>query len=151
QLPVELNVDALTRGVRDVVSGAETHLSKQEMTVVLQGFMQDIKAAQAEKVKQKAQANLEAGQAFLADNKRKEGVQVTDSGLQYKVLKEGDGPQPDADDSVTVHYTGMLIDGTVFDSSRERGEPTTFPVNAVIPGWTEALQLMHEGAKYKLF
>src|SRR5699024_9767189 len=81
----------------------------------------------------------------------KEGVKVTDSGLQYKVLKEGDGAQPDADDSVTVHYTGKLIDGTVFDSSRERGKPTTFPVNAVIPGWTEALQLMHEGAKYKLF
>ena len=94
---------------------------------------------------------MKAGQEFLAENKKKDGVKTLEDGLQYKVIEKGDGPQPDANDSVTVRYTGKLIDGTVFDSSEERGKPVTFPVNAVIPGWTEALQMMHAGGQYKLF
>src|SRR5699024_8017267 len=139
------------QGVQDVVSGATPKLTEQEAKVTFQALMRDVRAAQLEKAKQQAKANLEAGKAFLAKNKKKEGIKVTDSGLQYKVLKKGDGPQPDANDTVTVHYVGTLIDGTVFDSSRKRGKPATFPVDKVIPGWTEALQLMHEGAHYMLF
>ncbi|HET7315221.1 FKBP-type peptidyl-prolyl cis-trans isomerase, partial [Salinisphaera sp.] len=111
----------------------------------------DMAAAQKKQQQKKAASNLEAGQKFLAQNKKKDGVKTLDDGLQYKVIHKGDGPQPDANDSVTVHYTGKLIDGTVFDSSKKRGKPVTFPVNAVIPGWTEALQLMHAGGEYKLF
>lgn len=150
-LPADLDVDALLQGVRDVLTGAQTRLTRQEMTLTLQQLLQDIKAAQASKARQQAQANLKASKAFLAENKTREGVKVTPSGLQYKVLEKGDGPQPDINDKVTVHYTGKLIDGTVFDSSRKRGEPVTFAVDAVIAGWTEALQMMHEGARYKLF
>lgn len=150
-LPVELNVDALAEGVRDTITGGETRLTQEELQAVMQSFVQDMQTAQREQAQQTAQANLKAGKEFLAENKTKEGVQATESGLQYKVLTEGSGPSPDANDSVTVHYEGRLIDGTVFDSSRERGEPVTFPVDAVIPGWTEALQLMQEGATYMLY
>ena len=150
-LPVDVDAEALAQGVQDVVSGATPKLTEQEAKVTFQALMRDVRAAQLEKAKQQAKANLEAGKAFLAKNKKKEGIKVTDSGLQYKVLKKGDGPQPDANDTVTVHYVGTLIDGTVFDSSRKRGKPATFPVDKVIPGWTEALQLMHEGAHYMLF
>lgn len=150
-LPVDIDTNALTQGLRDVLGDATLKLSDQEAMVTYQALMRDIQVAQVEQLKEVAQTNLEAGQAFLAENKDKEGVKVTDSGLQYKVLEKGEGPQPDANDTVTVHYVGTLIDGTVFDSSRERGEPATFPVDGVIAGWTEALQLMHEGARYKLF
>jgi FKBP-type peptidyl-prolyl cis-trans isomerase len=151
ELPVDIQVDELAEGVRDTVSGNETRLSQEELDGVMQSFVQDMEAAQQKKASEQANNNLEKGEQFLAENKDKEGVQTTDSGLQYKVVEEGDGPSPDADDSVTVHYTGKLIDGTVFDSSRKRGEPVTFPVDAVIPGWTEALQLMKQGAKYELY
>ncbi|MFQ5448203.1 MAG: FKBP-type peptidyl-prolyl cis-trans isomerase, partial [Saprospiraceae bacterium] len=97
------------------------------------------------------QKNLEEGRAFLEANKKREGVHVTESGLQYEILKEGSGPTPKAEDKVRVHYHGTLIDGTVFDSSVERGEPITFPVTGVIKGWVEALQMMQAGAKWKLF
>ncbi|MBQ5723003.1 MAG: FKBP-type peptidyl-prolyl cis-trans isomerase, partial [Muribaculaceae bacterium] len=96
-------------------------------------------------------AAKEAGEKFLADNKTREGVKVTASGLQYVVEKEGEGAQPTAEDEVTVHYTGRLLNGQVFDSSVQRGEPATFPLNRVIPGWTEGVQLMKEGAKYTFF
>jgi FKBP-type peptidyl-prolyl cis-trans isomerase len=151
ELPVDIQVDELAEGVRDTVSGNETRLSQEELDGVMQSFVQDMEAAQQKKASEQANNNLEKGEQFLAENKDKEGVETTDSGLQYKVVEEGDGPSPDADDSVTVHYTGKLIDGTVFDSSRKRGEPVTFPVDAVIPGWTEALQLMKQGAKYELY
>lgn len=95
--------------------------------------------------------NLTLGREFLEENAKKDSVKVTESGLQYMVLKEGKGAKPGATDTVTVHYTGTLIDGKVFDSSVERGEPATFPLNRVIPGWTEGLQLMSEGSKYRLF
>ncbi len=151
ELPVELDVDMLTEGVRDTVSDGETRLSPQELEGVMQSFVQQMQAAQQESAQQAAQANLETGEEFLAENQSAEGVQVTESGLQYKIVEEGSGPSPSVNDSVTVHYEGRLLDGTVFDSSRERGEPVTFPVDAVIPGWTEALQLMEEGAQYTLF
>lgn len=150
-LGMELDVDALLQGVRDTLSGADPRLTQQQMQVTLKNLLADVQAAQRKKATRQARANLEASKAFLAENADDEGVKMTASGLQYKVLEKGDGPQPDINDSVTVHYTGKLIDGTVFDSSRKRGHPATFAVDAVIPGWTEALQMMHEGAKYKLF
>jgi FKBP-type peptidyl-prolyl cis-trans isomerase len=101
--------------------------------------------------KEKVAANMAAGEKFLAENKTKEGVKTTSSGLQYKVLKEGDGPSPKETDVVETHYRGTLINGTEFDSSYKRNEPTSFPVNRVIPGWTEGLQLMKVGAKYQFF
>lgn len=151
ELPVELDIDALSEGVRDTVGDGDTRLSQKELDSVMQGFVQDMEEAQKQKVEKQADANAEKGKKFLAENKDKEGVKTTDSGLQYKVIEEGSGPEPSKDESVTVHYVGKLIDGTVFDSSRKRGEPVTFPVDAVIPGWTEALQLMKVGANYKLF
>ncbi|AWN14549.1 FKBP-type peptidyl-prolyl cis-trans isomerase [Salinisphaera sp. LB1] len=150
-LPMDVDLDQLTQGVRDVVSGGKTKLSQKQLHTVMQGVVSDMEAAQKKQQQQKAVANLKAGQKFLAQNKTKPGVKTLKDGLQYKVIKKGDGPQPDANDSVTVDYTGKLIDGTVFDSSKKRGKPVTFPVNAVIPGWTEALQLMHAGGEYKLF
>ena len=99
----------------------------------------------------KLDANLKAGEEFLATNKTREGVQTTASGLQYEVLTEGNGPKPKATDKVKCHYHGTLIDGTIFDSSVQRGQPATFPLNMVIKGWTEALQLMPVGSKYRLF
>ena len=151
QLPVDIKVDELSQGVSDVVSGGDTRLTQDELDGVMQGFVKDMEAAQQQKAGQQADKNLEKGKKFLAENKGKDGVETTDSGLQYKVKKEGEGASPAEGDSVTVHYTGKLIDGTVFDSSRKRGEPVTFPVDAVIPGWTEALQLMKQGAKYELY
>ncbi|WP_423823256.1 FKBP-type peptidyl-prolyl cis-trans isomerase [Salinisphaera sp. SPP-AMP-43] len=150
-LPMDVDLDQLTQGVRDVVGGGDTKLTQTQLQQVMQGVVSDMEAAQKQKQKQQSVANLKAGQKFLAENKKKDGVKTLDDGLQYKVITKGDGPSPDANDSVTVDYTGKLIDGTVFDSSEKRGKPVTFPVNAVIPGWTEALQLMHPGGEYKLF
>jgi FKBP-type peptidyl-prolyl cis-trans isomerase len=151
QLPIKLNVDALVQGVRDEASGHKTRLTQKQLHSVMQNLVADMQAAQKKKVQQEAKANLEKGQKFLAANKKKPGVKTLEDGLQYKVIKPGSGPKPDANDSVTVDYVGKLIDGTVFDSSKKHGHPVTFPVNAVIPGWTEALQMMKQGAKYKLF
>ena len=150
-LPMNLDLDQLTQGVRDVVGQGPTRISQDELQTVMQGVVSDMQAAQQKEQNKEAQANMKAGQEFLAENKKKDGVKTLEDGLQYKVIEKGDGPQPDANDSVTVRYTGKLIDGTVFDSSEERGKPVTFPVNAVIPGWTEALQMMHAGGQYKLF
>jgi FKBP-type peptidyl-prolyl cis-trans isomerase len=108
-------------------------------------------AAMQASIKEKAQKNLADGEKFLTENKTKEGVKTTESGLQYKVLEAGEGPSPKAGDTVTVHYRGTFVDGTEFDSSYQRGEPATFPLTGVIPGWTEALQLMKKGSKWMLF
>lgn len=150
-LPVKPKVDYLAAGIRDVVQGKKPQLSADEQKEVMQSFVKEVEAAQKKKTSAEAQTNLDAGKKFLADNKDKDGIKVTDSGLQYKVVKPGKGDSPDAKDSVKVNYEGKLIDGTVFDSSYERGEPVTFPVSAVIPGWTEALQLMKPGAEYMLY
>lgn len=150
-LPVALQLDYLTAGLRAKLGAGEPLLADEEARTVLQSFMQDLQKARQQESTELAAKNQAEGERFLAENKTKDGVKVTDSGLQYIVLEPGDGPVPGPQDRVKVHYEGRLIDGTVFDSSIERGEPVTFPVDAVIPGWTEALQIMHEGAKLTLF
>lgn len=136
--------DLVTQGMNDAMSGNETLMTQEEV----EGAMREFQQAAVAKV---AESNRAAGEAFLAENANKEGVQTTASGLQYIVLEQGDGKQPAATDQVKVHYKGTLLNGQVFDSSHQRGEPATFGVNQVIKGWTEALQLMKTGSKYKLF
>jgi FKBP-type peptidyl-prolyl cis-trans isomerase len=150
QLPVDVQTDYVAAGLRDALAG-EARLSQEEFQTAMQDFVSELEGAEREKATAEAEANRLTGEKFLAENKSQQDVQVTDSGLQYKVLEKTDGPSPDAGDSVKVHYEGRLLDGAVFDSSRERGEPVTFPVEGVIPGWTEALQLMPEGSRYRLF
>ena len=139
-----IDSEAIAQAFTDVFEGNELKISEQESNVILQEYFG--------KLAQKAQsANVEVGQKFLAENAKREGVVTTATGLQYEVLAEGSGDSPKETEQVTVHYHGTLIDGTIFDSSVDRGQPATFPVNGVIPGWVEALQLMKPGAKYKLF
>jgi|TARA_B110000967_G_scaffold120833_1_gene123422 FKBP-type peptidyl-prolyl cis-trans isomerase FklB len=140
----DLDLEIFMEALNDQVIIGDLKMSQQEMDEFLQDFFGKKQAEQAEK------AGAE-GQQFLAENAKKDGVTVTESGLQYEVMKEGAGELPKAADSVTTHYHGTLISGQVFDSSVERGEPATFPVNGVIPGWVEALQLMPVGSKWKLF
>jgi FKBP-type peptidyl-prolyl cis-trans isomerase FkpA len=121
----------------------------EEVQMFTQASDQALRAAQTAKMEEESAAAIEAGLAYLAENAQKEGVTVTESGLQYEVIEAGEGASPQATDTVTVHYKGTLIDGTEFDSSYGRGEPTSFPLNRVISGWTEGLQLMQEGAKYR--
>lgn len=124
--------------------GKETKVAPEEANKLIQEYLQELTEKKTAEIKS-------IGEKFLAENKKKENVKETASGLQYIVDKEGTGAQPSATDEVTVHYTGKLLDGTVFDSSVNRGEPATFPLNRVIPGWTEGVQLMKEGAKYTFF
>ena len=144
---VDLNTDALVTGLKDGISGQKPLLNEQEVREAMLALQKDMQ----EKQEAAAKKNAADGEKFLADNKAKAGVKTTASGLQYKVEKEGKGPSPKAEDTVTVNYRGTLIDGTEFDSSYKRGQPATFPVNGVIKGWTEALQLMKAGSKYQLF
>jgi FKBP-type peptidyl-prolyl cis-trans isomerase FklB len=144
---VDLNPDALLAGVKDVLSGKKPALTEAEERDVMMSFQKEV----TEKQKVMADKNSADGQKFLADNKKKEGVKTTPSGLQYKMVKEGTGPQPKAADTVTVDYRGTLIDGTEFDSSYKRGQAATFPLGGVIKGWTEGLQLMKVGSKYQFF
>ena len=155
---LDVNANLVAAGVRDVLSGKQPRLSQQEMQAALTKLQQQMQQQQAEQQKQQAAeqkkaaaANKKKGEQFLAKNKSKEGVKELESGLQYKVLEAGDGKSPKASDVVKTHYKGTLIDGTVFDSSYQRGEPATFPVNRVIQGWTQALQEMKVGGKWKLF
>ncbi|MDV6316797.1 FKBP-type peptidyl-prolyl cis-trans isomerase [Idiomarina sp. HP20-50] len=140
-----LERDVVIAGFVDAIKG-DPQLSDKEAEEILNAMRQEV-MEQRQNVLGKKSA--EEGKAYLAENKKKEGVKVTDSGLQYEVLKEGDGISPSATDMVEVHYEGTLVNGEVFDSSYERGEPTSFPLNRVIPGWTEGLQLMKEGGKYR--
>ncbi len=137
---VDADPNSLLRGIQDALSGAKPLLSKEEIQETMVAFQKEM----AEKQKQR-------GEAFLSENKKKEGVKTLPSGLQYKIIKAGTGKKPKSNDTVTVNYRGTLIDGTEFDSSFRRGQPATFPVSGVIPGWTEAMQLMAEGAKWELF
>lgn len=130
--------------VHAAFDGKESKLSPEEANKLIQEYLQELTEKKAAEIKA-------VGQKFLEENRKNEKVQETASGLQYIVEKEGTGAQPTASDEVTVHYTGKLLDGTVFDSSVSRGEPATFPLNRVIPGWTEGVQLMKEGAKYTFF
>ena len=147
----ELNIDDFAQAVKDVLGGKELKIKSSEAQMIVQEFF----AAQEQKInKQREEAGKmakEAGEKYLAENAKKDGVVVLPSGLQYLVLKEGNGKKPTAKDTVMCHYEGTLIDGTVFDSSYKRGEPATFPLQQVIAGWTEGLQLMQEGAKYRFF
>ena len=148
---VEINTDILVKGLLDAYTGAKTQLTEKEMGDVLAQFQQEIMAKAQEEAAKKGGENKSKGEKFLADNKNKPGVKTTPSGLQYTVISEGTGPKPTASSTVKVHYTGKLIDGTTFDSSVDRGEPIEFPLNGVIKGWTEGVQLMSKGSKYKFF
>jgi FKBP-type peptidyl-prolyl cis-trans isomerase FklB len=148
---VDIHPDIYASGIKDALSGKEPLMSQEEIRTTITEVQKRIIAARQKELKEKAEKNLAEGQAFLEENKKKEGVIVLPSGLQYKVLKEGSGKMPIASDTVTVHYRGTLIEGTEFDNSFKRGNPSTFKANGVIKGWTEALQLMKEGSKWQLF
>lgn len=148
---VDIDPDVLLQGLKDAFSGNALLMGEEEMLAVKNAFRQEMMTKQAEEAKKLAEKNKKEGEAFLEENKKKEGVKTLPSGLQYKVITEGTGKSPKAADTVTVNYRGTLIDGTEFDSSYKRGQPVSFPVNGVIPGWTEALQLMKEGAKWQIF
>lgn len=151
QLDTKIDVDQLTQAIRDELGGKKTRLSKQEADKILQTTAQKMQAKKRAELKQQAAENLKKSKAFMAKAAKEPGVKTTSDGLVYKVLKQGTGPSPTKNDKVVVDYKGMLPDGTVFDSTYQRGKPATLPVNAVIPGWSEALQLMHVGGKYKLY
>ena len=146
-----LNIDDFAQAIKDVIAGSELKVSHAEAQQIVQKFFQEQEAKQRAAAAENGKKAREEGEKFLAENAKKEGVVVTESGLQYTVIKEGTGKQPKATDTVKCHYEGFLTNGTVFDSSIQRGEPTSFPLNAVIKGWTEGLQLMKEGAKYRFF
>ncbi|MDE6802760.1 MAG: FKBP-type peptidyl-prolyl cis-trans isomerase [Muribaculaceae bacterium] len=146
-----INVQDFADGVAAVYDGLAPRMSYDEAKQVIQKFFTDLEAKQREASAKMAEVNAKAGEEFLAENGKRAEVKTTASGLQYEVLVEGNGAQPTAADQVEVHYTGKLIDGTVFDSSVERGVPATFGVTQVIPGWVEALQLMKAGSKWRLF
>lgn len=146
-----VNQDVIIKGFKDSLTGTEPQLSMDEMQTAMQAFQQTMMEAQKAKQQEMATTGKAEGDKFLAENKVKEGIKTTESGLQYKIITEGKGASPTATDTVVTHYTGTLLNGKVFDSSYKRNAPATFPVNGVIKGWTEALQLMKVGAKWKLF
>ena len=146
-----MDIDAFIAGFRDGATGQEGRMSQEEIAGEMQAYQEKMVAEQQAAQAELAEANLAAATTFLEENKAREGVVVTDSGLQYEVLDAGEGAKPGPEDTVEVHYTGTLVDGTEFDSSHKRGETVTFGVGQVIAGWTEALQLMSVGSKYKLY
>jgi FKBP-type peptidyl-prolyl cis-trans isomerase FklB len=148
---LEVNLQALVAGIADAMAGNKSKLTDAQAQAAVQEFVTAMQARQADRMKSAGDKNKRDGEAFLASNKQKQGVITLPSGLQYMVIKAGNGKQPKLTDTVTTHYHGTLIDGTVFDSSVERGEPATFSVGGVIRGWTEALQLMKVGDKWRLF
>ena len=151
QQSMELNAAALSQGIKDGLAGAAQMMTDEEMQTCMETFQKEMMAKSEIESKGVGDKNKVEGEAFLAANKTKEGVQTTASGLQYKVLTAGSGAKPTATQTVTVHYEGKLIDGKVFDSSYKRGEPISFPVNGVIQGWQEALQLMPVGSTWELY
>jgi FKBP-type peptidyl-prolyl cis-trans isomerase FklB len=152
---VEVDPDLFFRGLKDALSGSKTLLSEEEARATITELQNELRkkmmAEQAQKMAELGEKNKKEGEAFLAENKAKEGVVTLESGLQYKILKQGDGKKPTADDTVVCNYRGTLINGTEFDSSYKRNQPATFAVKGVIKGWTEALQLMPVGSKWQLF
>jgi FKBP-type peptidyl-prolyl cis-trans isomerase FklB len=148
---IDIDPAILARGLRDAFSNGKTLLTEDEARAILTQLQADLRKKQEDAVQQMGEANKKQGLAFLEANKAKEAVVALPSGLQYKVLQEGTGPKPAATDQVVCNYRGTLLDGTEFDSSYKRGQPATFPVNKVIKGWTEALQLMPVGSKWQLF
>jgi FKBP-type peptidyl-prolyl cis-trans isomerase FklB len=150
QQNIDVDADQLAAGLTAVLKGENTVLSLEEMGQVLTAFQQEMQMKQMAEMAAEAAKNEKIAQEFLEKNGKIDGVVTLESGLQYKIIKAGEGASPKADSTVQVHYTGTLLDGTEFDSSYKRGEPASFPVNGVIAGWTEALQLMKEGAKWQL-
>jgi FKBP-type peptidyl-prolyl cis-trans isomerase FklB len=148
---LEIDAESMVQGVQDALAGTEPALPQEEMRKILVELKSKIVAAQAAKQKEAAEKNLAAGKAFLAENAKRKEVKTLPSGLQYEILTPGKGDSPKATDTVTLHYRGTLIDGTEFDSSYRRGKPMTIGLDRVIKGWTEGVQLMQPGAKYKLF
>lgn len=148
---VDIDPDLFAQGLKDAMSGKKPLITEEEGRAALMQLQTDVRAQQAQKMKDEGDANKKEGDAYLAGNKSKPGVVTLPSGLQYKILKEGTGPKPTANDTVECNYTGTLINGTEFDSSAKHGGPAKFPVNGVIKGWTEALQLMPVGSKWQLF
>ena len=146
-----LNIDDFAQAIKDVMTGGELKMKEAEAQQMVQQFFAEQEALQQAANAEKGKAAKAEGEQFLAGNAKKEGVKTTASGLQYQVLRDGNGKQPKATDQVECHYEGTLIDGIKFDSSYDRGQTATFPLNQVIAGWTEGLQLMHEGAKYRFF
>ena len=147
----ELNIDDFAQAIKDVISGSELKVDNAEAQTLVQNFFQEQEAKQQAAAAEAGKVAKAAGEAFLAENGKKDGIVTLPSGLQYQVLKEGNGKKPSATDQVVCHYEGTLIDGTVFDSSYQRNQPATFGLNQVIAGWTEGVQLMQEGAKYRFF
>jgi len=148
---IDIDLEAMIQAMREVFNGQKTRMTFAESNQAIMDWQRQERERQAKEDLALAEKNKKASEAFLAKNKKKEGVKTTDSGLQYQVLKEGTGPSPKPTDMVKVNYRGTLIDGTEFDSSYERGEPARFVINQVIPGWQEALPMMKVGSKWKLF
>ncbi len=147
----DLNVADFAQAVKDMIDGKEPQVPTAEAQQIVEDFFRRQEEKQRAEAAEKYKGAKSEGEKYLSENAKKEGVTTLPSGLQYQVLKEGNGKSPKATDKVVCHYEGMLIDGTMFDSSIQRGEPATFPLNGVIAGWTEGLQLMKEGAKYRFF
>ena len=147
----DLNIDDFSQAIKDILTGKEPQVSDQEAQKLVTTFFEEQEAKQRAAAAEKYKDNKEKGEAWLANKAMEEGVVALPSGLMYQVLNEGNGKKPTAEDTVECHYEGRLIDGTVFDSSYKRGESATFPLNGVIAGWTEGVQLMSEGAKYRFF
>ncbi len=148
---IEINPSVMAQGMQDAIKGSPLILSEQQMKDVLAKFQKDLMAKRTADFSKKAEENKSKGQAFLNQNKDKEGVVTLASGLQYKIIEKGNGAKPNSEDTVTVEYTGKLIDGQVFDTTEKRGKPATFKVSQVIPGWTEALQLMPAGSTWEVY
>jgi FKBP-type peptidyl-prolyl cis-trans isomerase len=147
----EFDENALTWGITDFIKSRPELLTPKLLDSIKQAFSMIMQQKQMDRMKETGGKNLQEGQAFLTENKKQPGVITTASGLQYTIIKKGTGPKPKATDKVKVHYVGTLLDGKEFDSSIKRGQPAIFPINSVVPAWTEALQLMNVGSKYKLF
>ncbi len=147
----DISAEDFAQAIKDVLEGHELKVSHREAQTIVQDYFQKQEQKLQAQRAEAGKAHKEAGEKYLAENAKKDGVITLPSGLQYQVLKEGKGKKPTAKDTVQCHYEGFLIDGTVFDSSIQRGEPATFPLQQVIAGWTEGLQLMQEGAKYRFF
>lgn len=151
QIKDDIDLDVVFKALKQTVNGEKTSLSTEEALEVRKAFMQQLQSKRVAEQKVEAEKNQSEGTAFLAKNKSKPGVKTTASGLQYQVIKQGSGPKPKPTDTVKVNYEGTKIDGTEFDSSYKRGQPATFPLNGVIKGWSEGLELMPVGSKYKFF
>lgn len=147
----DITMQAFIKGVEDILKDQQPQIPPEKVRELQESFSSQLQKKQQEQEKAASEKNKKAGEAFLAENKTKEGVKTTPSGLQYSVIKEGTGAKPKATDKVKVHYKGTLLDGTIFDSSYDRGEPASFTLNQVIPGWTEGVQLMTVGSTYNFF